>query len=836
MELIILPLKFWQRFLALLICFNFLILTQVSSQATNDNALSRVKVEELTDDQIRNFLLEADRLSLGDAQIDQLALQRGMNPDEIVKLKIRIQAMRKALAVTNYNSTSRGFADTTGLRDSIGRLERRPLENYNSVFATLQAKNFGFEVFNNNRITFEPNLRLPTPANYKLAADDELLIDVSGISEASYRLKVSPEGTIRVPLVGAIVVSGLTIEQARRVITQKFASSIYTNIKTGGTKVDINLGNIRSIKVTIIGEATVSGTYTLPSLASVYNALYACGGPNANGSFRNIQVIRNSVVVSTIDVYQYSLTGSRKNDVRLMDDDVIKISPYAVRVELKGEVKKPGIYDVAKGETLAQIIAYANGFTDNAYTDKIQIFKNTSKERQVTTISKSEIGTTIPKSGDTYIIGKILNRFANRISIAGAVYRPGEYELHEGMTLSQLINQADGLREDAFTSRATLHRLKADLSPELISFNVVQLLQGLVPDIKLQREDRLTIYSKFDLKEGYFVSIEGEVSNPGYFLYEQGMSVQDLVLMAGGLKEAASIKHVEISRRIKNASSDSSSIQTAIIYKENISPNLKDSATYSALSLEPFDEVTIHPAPGYYAQKNAVIEGEALYTGKYTLEAKSERISDLVKRAGGITKEAYLKGAVLVRSKNLSKTELANNQQGIFNLLKQNVQAGVSTEILQQQLNFTSQKTSENVDIDLQKILDSPGSQYDLLLNDGDTLRVPKQLQTVRVSGEVLYPVLVRYDEEYSFKDYISKAGGFSERSSRIRPYVVYANGSVSGTKHFLFFRNYPVLKPGAEVFVPVKRQRERLRTGELVTVGATLVTMLAVIFNFLGN
>ncbi len=829
-------LLFCFRCFLILLCGSPILPTASFAQQTDDASLRNVKVDELTDDQIKNFILEADRLSLTDSQIDALALQRGMNPDEIVKLKYRIQATRKALSSINYSSASsppRLRADTLSARsDSFRRVEQRPLENYNSAFSALQSRNFGFEVFSNPRISFEPNLRLPTPENYRLSTDDVLQVEVSGVSQASYRLPISPEGVIRIPVAGPIAVNGLTIEQARRAITNKLASTIYTNIRSGKTKVEVNVGNIRSIRVTIIGEATVPGTYTLPSLASAYNALYACGGPNASGSFRNIQVIRNGKTAATIDVYKYLSSGVRSNDINLRDEDVIKINPYSVRIELKGEVKKPGIYDVRPGETLADIIQFANGFTDNAYTDRIQVFRNTAKERQVTTVASAAVGTLVPQSADTYIVSKILNRFSNRISINGAVYRPGEYELQPGMTLSQLVQEADGLREDAFTARATLHRLKDDLSPELVSFNVSQLMKGVVADIQLQREDRVTIYSKFDLKEGYFIGIEGEVSNPGFFLYEEGMTVQDAILMAGGLKEAAAVKHIEISRRIKNPESDSATIKTAIIFQQDIAPDLKDSAAYQSVALLPFDEITIHPAPGYYVQKNAVIEGEALFTGKYTLAEKNDRISDLIKRAGGLTPQAYLEGAVLVRAKNLSKTELANNQQGIFNLLKDNLESGAPTALLQAQLDYNAQKRSENVDIDLQKIMQHPGSQYDLLLNDGDTLRVPKQLQTVRVNGEVLYPSLVRYDKDYRFKTYISRAGGFDQRALRRKSYVVFANGSVKGTRHFLFFRNYPDMQPGAEVFVPVKRQPQRLRAGELVAVGATLVTMFAVIFN----
>ena len=811
--------------------FSFLLALQVCSFAQTNGDLSNIRVEELTEDQVRKFVNELNRLGITDEQVEQIALQKGMNPIELVKLKDRVQAARKVLSSSGSKSVQQ-FNQTdpsSRLEDSISNLEKRSVADYNSLFADLQTRNFGFEVFNNPRLTFEPNLRLPTPRNYQLAPDDELLIDVSGYSEASYKLKVSPEGNIRIPLAGPVHVNGQTIEQAKRNIIRKLTSTIYADIATGRTSVEVTLGSIRSIRITIIGEATMPGTYTLPSLATAYNALYACGGPNSNGSFRNIQVIRNNATVSTIDVYQYLINGNKRNDVRLMDMDVIKINTYSTRIELKGEVKKPGLYDVATGETLGKILEYAGGFTDNAYTARIQVFTNTSRDRKVSTIAENSINGVIPGKGDTYIVGKILNRFENRISIKGAIYRPGEYELKTGMTLKQLINESDGIREDAFTGRGIIHRLKADLSPEIVSFDIEKLMNGQLPDIELRREDRVNIFSKFDLKEGYYVTIEGEVSNPGIFLYEEGMTIQDLVLMSGGLKESASKKRVEVSRRIKGADTIKADTKTAVIQLLNFDQNSADSLSSAKFTLQPFDEISIRPEPGYFVQKNVIIEGEVLYTGKYTLEAKNDRISDLVKRAGGLTSSAYLNGAVLVRTRNFTRSEQANYEQGIVNLLKANYRAGETPELLQYQMDVI-QKKSDLVGINLAEILDNPHSELDLYLKDGDTLRIPRQQQTVRVSGEVLYPALVRFDEQLNFKDYIIGAGGFGERSSKKRSYVVYSNGSVRGTKSFLFFKNYPSISPGAEIFVPTKREKERLRPMEAITIGATLVTMLAIL------
>lgn len=797
--------------------------------------LRDVRVEELTVDQLRQLLLEADRLKLSDDRLQELAIQQGMSYEAATGLLARLKAVRSAVSTNpSVAAAASPRNNRNNLNDSALQQERAPLDDFNSVFNSLVAKNWGAAVFTNRNLSFEPNLRLPTPRNYVLGADDELLIDVSGYSEATYQLKVSPEGSIRIPLVGPIQVSGLTIDQARRTIRQKLANTIYRQIRSGKTSVDINLGAIRSIKVSVIGEATLPGTFTLPSLATVYHALYACGGPSATGSFRDITVIRNNVTIATIDVYDYLATGARKNDVALKDQDVVKINVYAVRVELKGEVKRPGIYDVKPGESLADIIRYAGGFTDNAYTSRIQAYSNTDRDRQVTSVAENASGDVTPKRGDTYVIGRILNRFTNRVSISGAVYRPGVYELKPNSTLSSLLQEADGLREDAFTGRGVIHRYREDLSPEIVSFDVAKVLAGDAPDVRLRKEDRIVIYSRFDLREGRYVTVYGEVQNPGTFLFEEGMRLQDVVLLAGGFNEAATPKRIEVSRRLKQDDSTANDRNgaTALIFQQDTDSGLTDSLATSRFLLAPFDEIVIRRSPGYAEQKNVVVEGEVLYAGKYTLQSKADKVSDLIKRSGGLTPFAYPKGAILVRTRNLTKAEQYNNAQGLNNLIKQNYQAGTPEVLLQNQIAQATQRPSENVGIELERIIDQPGSEVDLLLNDGDTLRIPRLLQTVRVNGEVLYPTLVRYDRDFTFKDYILKAGGFGERSARKRTYVVNSNGSARGTKSFLFIKNYPSVGPGSEIFVPVKREKERLRTFEIVSIATAVATLAAILFN----
>lgn len=820
-----------------LLIFSTILFTQpLSAQVKPD--LSTVKVDELSDQQVGAFVYELQKLGITDQQMDQQLQQMGMSTSNIQLLRRRMNAIRSQGSTAIQPAPKQGNSATTAQRQQLGDsllgVQQAGKAQFDYVYEQLLTQNFGANVFQNRNLSFEPNIRLATPANYLLGPDDELLIDVSGFSEANYQLKISPEGNIRIPLVGNISVSGKTVEQAGQVIRQRLASTIYTNIKSGNTKVSTTLGAIRSIRVMVIGEATLPGTYTLPSLATVYHALYACGGPSKNGSYRNIELLRNNKVVATIDVYKFLTTGIKKEDIRLMDQDIIRISLYETRVELKGEVKKPGLFDVVKGEKLSDLIRYAGGYTEAAYTSKLQLYRNNEKEREVSTIANNAVTNFTPKAGDTYLVGRIMGRFSNRVNVSGAVYRPGDYELKEGMTLKQLIQSADGLRDDAFLKRAIIHRYKKDLSPEILSFSPEQIINGAAQDIVLQKEDRITIYSQLDLQQARFVAIEGEVMQPGTYLYEEGMRLQDLILMAGGLKASATEKRIEVARRMKQEDStvrikDNS---TAIILQANISSSLSDSSQYQSFVLDAYDEVVVRKAPGYSEQKNVVIEGEVAYTGKYTLQTKTERISDLVKRAGGLTPFAYVSGAILIRTKRLSKTEQYNFEVGVNNLIKQNYQAGTPEALLQNQLNFAQNRTSENVGIDLEKILDNPGTDYDLLLNDGDTLRIPKQLQTVRVIGEVLYPTLVRYDEDFQFKDYINGAGGYSDRAAKKRAYVVNANGSARGTHSFLFVKDYPKIGPGAEIFVPVKREKEKLKTWELVSITASLATLVAVFFN----
>ncbi|MDF3079031.1 MAG: capsule biosynthesis protein [Sphingobacteriaceae bacterium] len=802
-----------------------------SAQVTSGN-FSNVKVDELSDEQIRSFMRQFEATGLPESQLEQAALAKGISPSEIQKLKQRVAALK--------SQTSNGGKDNGTTPVSSSRESSAPVNNAavasetGSALATLKSKIFGAELFQNPNMSFEPNLRIATPQNYVIGPDDVIQIDITGDNEASYKLPVSPEGSIRVEYAGIIPLSGLTIEQATARIRTRLQGT-YPAMRSGRTRLTVSLGNIRSIKVSLLGEVMRPGTYTISSLSTVFNALYASGGPNNNGSFRQIEVIRNNRVITRIDVYDYLLKGYQTNNIRLQDQDVIRIPTYNVHAELSGEVKHPAIFEVLPGETLQDVLGFAGGFTDQAYTARIKVLQNTPTERRITDIYAADYKSYTPQNGDKFFVDVILDRFANRVSIQGAVFRPGQFELQPGLTLSQLIKKADGVTEDAFLPRGYITRLQPDNTTELISFDLGKILAGTSPDIPLLREDIVTVSSIFDLREEYSVSIDGEIRQPGTFAYAENMSLEDLLILAGGFKEGASPKRIEIARRVKNSDITSASAKTAEVFQVNVDANLR--LLGEKFILQPFDIVTVRNETGYEVQRRIRVEGEVLYPGEYTITSKDERVSDLVQRAGGLTALAFPSGASLKRpgvqvTADKNKIDKADEEkEKLIKFQRLQSTAKDSVDIAQQQVILQN----TYVGINLEKILEKPGSKADLILEEGDILRVPKQLQTVKVTGEVLFPVTTIYNQGKGFKQYISEAGGFSDKSLKRRAYVLYANGSVRSTKKFLFFNNYPVIKPGAEVFVPQRGERNKLTAQELVGIVSGVVSTGALVLGILN-
>lgn len=792
---------------------------------------SNIKVDELSDAQILQIVKQAEAMGYTtDAQLEQAATVKGIRKEEMLKFKARVEKLKKQGAGAQTidkptTGTGREYSETTDGGD-INNLKK---EDDNEI----QSKIFGSDLFKNGNITFEPNLRIATPKSYVIGPDDRLIIDLTGDNERSYNLQVSPEGVINLEYVGRIAVGGLSIDQAASKIKATMAKT-YPALRTGRTSVAINLGNIRSIQVTVTGQVVKAGTYTLPSLANVYRALYVSGGPSQNGSFRNIQVVRNNKIIATIDVYDFLLRGIQQGNIRLQDQDVINIPAYDKRVEISGEIKEAAIFEVKANETLQDVINFAKGFTADAYTAKIKSFQNTNRERRISDILESQYGNYHPKNGDKFVVEAILERFENRVEIIGAVFRPGVYSLDNGLTLAGLIKKADGITEDAFLNRGYINRLNPDKTQYFVSFDVAKILSGEEKDIPLTREDKVTISSIFDLREEYTITVQGEVRAPGTFEYAENLKLEDIVQMAGGLKVGATPNRIEVSRRIKNTDPNSTSSKTADLFVVNIDENLR--IVGDKFEIKPFDIISVRNSEGYSIQKQVKIEGEVLYPGMYTITSKDYRISDLIKRAGGLTSFAYAEGASLKRpgaekinpadknainNKDEEKRKFANLER----LQEKDAKNSDTTKKVKEEL-----VQSDLVGINLEKILKKPLSRQDLILEEGDIVRVPKQLQTVKVTGEVLNPNSIVYIPGKSFKQYINGAGGFTNSALKNRAYIKYANGSAEAAKKFLFFNNYPKVRPGAEIFVPVKAEREKMSAQAWIGIGTGVASLAAII------
>jgi protein involved in polysaccharide export with SLBB domain len=801
---------------------------QTLSASSIPQNLSTVDVNQLSDAQIGQLLQQAQSAGLSDGQLIEQAGNRGMPDDQLQLLQKRIADYRSKNGTPNKsgNGIDTSFQTTRRLNsnpeDTLSDTSRQRRDGRKS-------KIFGADLFRNKNIKFEPDLKIATPVNYIVGPEDQLYINVYGKSVANWKLEVSPDGNINLPGVGILNVGGKTIEQTTAAIKGKLSANNYA--VGNGTSVQVSLGNIRSIKVIIVGQAVRPGTYTLPSLATVFNALYAAGGPNDNGSFRQIAIIRNNRVIRHLDVYDFLTKGEQKDNIVLQDQDIIQIPTYRTRVELSGQVKIPGLFEVLAGESLQDILTYAGGFSDNAYTSRIKVIQISDQQKRITDVIENDYKSYTPLRGDKYVIEKILNRYENRVVITGAVFRPGEYELEKGLTLSGLIGHAAGLTEDAFGGHGSITRLNTDNSKALIPFSVTAIMNKTAADIPLQREDSVRITSIFDLRTKYQVTVKGEVRKPGTFMYADSMTVEDLIIKSGGFAEGASAKRIEVSRRVNNSDPSSKNSIVAQVFSVNVDAGLKEGE--ATFRLHPFDIVSVYGLPGYEQQRIVKVDGEVIYPGYYTIQKKNEKISDLIARAGGLTASADVEGGTLKRSniailgvdKNKADTAaLARERADRLSRLRKNYKD--SAKVTEED---TTQQRNNNVGIDLKKILEQPGSSIDLLVEDGDEIRVPKQQQIVRVNGEVLFPSAVVYSEGKSFKDYVLNAGGYSPSALNRGAYIVYPNGTVRGTRKFLFFNNHPKVKPGSEIYVP-KKPIPRTDTGAQIIGYATALAGLGAI------
>ncbi len=696
---------------------------------------------------------------------------------------------------------------------------------------------FGREIFSNKNLSFEPNLNVPTPKGYVLSAGDELLINVWGDSELNLKLKVSPEGTILIPNLGPVSVSGLTIETAENRIRQELGrimSTLSGDTDGANTFVSVSLSQIRSIKVNIVGEVVAPGTYTLPSFATLFNALYAAGGVNEIGSLRGIKVYRNSKEVAKLDVYDYLLNGKYNTNIRLEENDMVIVSPYDQLAVVRGKVKRNRIFEMKKGETLSQLLNMAGGFTGDAYKKDVRIKRKAGSRYQIATVTEDKYPTFAMMDGDSLLVDSVIPFYENRLTVTGAVWRPGEYELNGTVhTVRQLVDQAAGLKGDEFTGRAQITRLNPDFTTTVIAVDIRGILSGTSPDIELKPEDQLNIPSLFDLREPYTIKISGAVNYIDTVLpYRNNLTVEDAIMMAGGLKESAATVNVEVARRIKDTKTYENTNRTAEVFNFALNDNLglistdgKKSDT--VFTLEPFDEVYVRFSPGYQEQQVVKIGGEITFAGDYVLAEKNSRLSDIITKAGGITPDAYVKGASLKRQ--LTEDEMRRLETLLQ--LSANKQSRDSVALSLENIKDYS------VGIDLEKALANPGSAHDVVLRDGDELYIPQFQSTVKISGAVTYPNSVTYTNGMSVKSCLSQAGGYND-IARKYPIVIYMNGKVATTrKRFIFFKHYPKVEPGSEIVVPAKTQQDRKTSlAEILSITSSTTSMAAMITSIINT
>ena len=786
--------------------------------------LKQVRVDELSDGDIAKIKAQLSAAGMSLEQAEPLVLSKGMSVTEFNKLKQRLMG---AVAPGSKSGGKAANNMPVSVERQYNGTDSLDTEKYNARAAKplINPLIFGAELYTSLAPSFEPNMKMATPLNYTLGPDDVIQVSVFGIQEYSGELPVSPEGAISVPNVGQIKVAGMTIEAATQKIRNTLAGSVYRTIQSGGSKLSVSLTRIRSIKVTVIGSNRPAN-YNLSSLSTVFNALYVAGGPNAYGSFREIELVRNNKVERKIDLYKLLLYGDQTDNVSLRDNDVIRIPAYKRRLEIQGQVKRPGIFELLPGESFQDVLQFASGFTDTAYRSSVKVFQYSDKERKVLDLKSEEFKTYQPGSGDLVVVNRVLNRFQNRVKIAGAVYRPDTYQLTAQLRVADLIRKAEGLTEDAFTGRGQIIRLEEDLSKGIRSFDVKKALAGDAEhNWLLQREDEVYISSVQELRDSFQVSIQGEVRMPGKYDFASGLSLKDLIVQAGGLTDAA-YKSVEIARLVQRDSLTATDTRASEVIKADINGDLSSAA--ANIPLRPFDVVTVRRKAGYQIPESVIVSGQVQYPGPYALNDRSERVSSILLRAGGYTADAYPEGAYLKRYK--TDAERIKAREAAKALEKNIADTSVSVRKLEQDL----QREFDKIPLDIPTILRSPGSIEDLVLRAGDELYLPKFDGQVKISGAVLMATQVPYREGNSMKDYLNEAGGFSSRAWRRKAYVVYANGKAATTSHFLFFKSFPKVMPGSEVVVPSKPEVKKTSTAEMIGISSAIASLAGVVIAIL--
>ena len=788
---------------------------------------------QMSDQQIIQFIAREQKAGTSQSQIVTKLMQKGVKIEQIRRLRNQhTKQISKAgksgeadAAVSEAESRMRQNQSEKNVQSTVtaktgdeSETQKEANEEYEKIQDNVNTQRqeekkktvFGHDIFNNRLLTFEPNMNIATPQNYVLGPGDQLIIDIYGASQKSQQLQVSPEGKVTIPGYGPVKVSGMTVAAAQSHIRSTLGS------RYSSSQLSLSVGQTRSMTINVMGEVKVPGTYTLSAFSTVFHALYMAGGINDIGTLRNIKVFRNGRQITVVDVYEYILNGRLAGNIRLMENDVIVVGPYDCLVGIEGNVKRPMFYEMRSTENVGTVLKYAGGFTGDAYKKAVRLTRKSGDRYTVHNIEEFDMGTFKVTDGDAISVDGILNRYENTVEIKGAVFRPGKFQLGKDITsVRSLILAAEGVTEDAFTAHAVLHRMRLNRTLEVIAVDVAGILSGTVADIPLKSEDVLFIPTESERLNERILTIEGEVMSPGNYEFAENTTIEDLVLQAGGLTDAASTAKVDVSRRIidPKAKEGTNAISKTYTFE------LKDGFVIDGqpgFILEPYDIVQVRRSPSYHEPRNIYIEGEVQFSGIQTLSTKNQRLSDAIKAAGGFTDEAYVKGARLIR------TVTEDERNRATDLMRQIKNAGDQKDSIQtSQLNLFKTYT---VGINLDKAMENPGGDYDIILRDGDRIIVPEYNGTVKISGNVQFPNTVAYNEKKGYKWYINKAGGFGDRAKKSKTFIIYQNGTMAevgrGTK----------VEPGCEIVVPTKAKKDMSTITQWLSIGSSITGLAAMI------
>jgi protein involved in polysaccharide export with SLBB domain len=804
-------------FFILFFIFALPCFAQLNSLTGKD--ITSINIDNISDEEIRAYFIKANESGLSEPEMYRLLKDKGMSQGEITKLE---QRLAKLSVYPTKKETSLDLKtakdDSPKNRNTTTDQEWKEIpsqQNYGD------SKIFGSELFRTNSLVYEPNLRIATPSGYVLGPDDELVVNVFGYSEKVYNLTVNAEGAVYIQNVGPVYVSGLTIEAAGEKIKAKMASTVYKAIRSGQTQVQVSLGKIRSIRVTVIGAAKKPGTFTVSSLTTLFNVLYLCGGPSDMGSYRTIELIRGNEVKRIVDLYAFLMEGNKKNNMLLQEGDVIRIPYYQTRVSITGEVKREGKFEMLESEMFKDLLKFSGGLTDEAYRATISLTRITGTEKKQLDIDASQFNNFKPNGSDSFVVGKLLNRFENRIYVTGSVFRPGPFELTAGMTLHDVIKKAGGVKEDAYLGRINIFRSKQDLTAGMVALNLDSVLHNL-NDISLIKNDSIVVRSIFDFKDDLSVEVKGQVKRAGKYEWRENMTLRDILLVAGGSTDFGDSATIEISRRIKNADVTKLNQEQTKVFTINL---LNDLDPFKDILLQAFDVIIVKSLPGYVHQRTVLLQGEVMSPGQYTLQKSGDRLSDVFNRTGGFKASADSSSVTIRRNiqSGLSVVEREKIFQRVLNI-------NYDSLLTNTKLKNDIYKTYDLISIDLRKALTEPASNENLILEDGDIITIQRNSNLVKVSGEVYYPTMVPFKEGASLSYYLGMAGNFTDNARQHKTVVIYPDGKVKSITKVLFFRHYPNVVAGAEIYTPQRlaNNKNKISIGEM----ALIVSALAVIAN----